>query len=104
MADNSITEGEFFSTVELRAKPGEVEALVEIGRRFVTACRQSEPGLKAIRFHQSVDDPAVFLVYETFENEAAFKAHFETRHFKTIIESELVPKVSKRERVTYRSL
>ena len=70
-----------------------------------TTHRSSAGGrLRSIRFHQSVDDPQVFLVYETFENEAAFKAHFETNHFKTIVEPELVPIVSKRERTTYRSL
>lgn len=46
-----------------------------------------------------VDDPQVFLVYETVENEAAFKAHFETNRFKTIVEPELVPIASTHERV-----
>jgi quinol monooxygenase YgiN len=104
MSNSGITGNELFSAVELRAKPGQADALVEIQHRFMAACRQSEPGLRSIRVHQSVDDPEIFLVYETFENEAAFKAHFETNHFKTIVEPELVPIVSKRLRTTYRSL
>ncbi len=104
MSDSGITGNELFSAVELRAKPGQADALAETERRFMAACRKSEPGLRSIRLHQSIDDPQALLVYETFENEAAFKAHFEIDHFKTIVEPELVPIVSKPQRMTYRSL
>ncbi|MBV9833334.1 MAG: antibiotic biosynthesis monooxygenase [Alphaproteobacteria bacterium] len=104
MSDSTLTGNELFSAVVLTAKPGQAAALAEIGRRFAAACRRSEPGLKSIRIHQSVDNPADFLVYETFADAAAFKAHFETAHFKGIVEPEIVPIVSRRERTTYRSL
>ena len=37
MSISDITGNELFSTVELRAKPGQADALVEIGHRFM-AC------------------------------------------------------------------
>jgi quinol monooxygenase YgiN len=37
--------------------------------------RANEPGTKAYVFHQRKDDPCVFVAYEKYENDEAFKAH-----------------------------
>ena len=42
-----------------------------------------------------------FFFYEVFEDEAAFEAHQQTPHFKTLIAGEALPKLAKRERVQY---
>ncbi|WP_247452323.1 antibiotic biosynthesis monooxygenase [Bradyrhizobium sp. 174] len=47
------------------------------------------------------DNPAQFLFYELFRDEAAFKAHQESAHFKTWIAGEALPLLAKRERAQY---
>nr|WP_249803269.1 antibiotic biosynthesis monooxygenase [Bradyrhizobium sp. 21] len=47
------------------------------------------------------DNRAQFLFYELFRDEAAFKAHQESAHFKTYIAGEALPLLAKRERAQY---
>jgi hypothetical protein len=47
------------------------------------------------------ENPAQFLFYELFRDEAAFKAHRESAHFKTCIAGEALPLLAKRERAQY---
>ena len=46
-------------------------------------------------------DPAKFLFYEVFSDEAAFEAHQQTPHFKQMILEEALPRLAHRERVQY---
>ena len=47
------------------------------------------------------ENPAQFLFYELFRDEAAFKAHQESAHFKTYIAGQALPLLAKRERTQY---
>ncbi|WP_315796608.1 putative quinol monooxygenase [Bradyrhizobium sp. SZCCHNRI3043] len=47
------------------------------------------------------DNPAQFLFYELFRDEAAFKAHQESDHFKTYIAGQALPLLARRERMQY---
>ena len=47
------------------------------------------------------ENPAQFLFYELFRDEAAFKAHQDSAHFKTYIAGEALPLLAKRERAQY---
>ena len=45
---------------------------------------------------------ASFFFYEVFHDEAAFGAHQQSAHFKTLIQGEALPKLAKRERGQHR--
>ena len=45
-------------------------------------------------------DPASFFLYETYDNEAAFKAHLQTEHFKTFTET-VAPWTASKHMLTY---
>ncbi|MEA2767987.1 MAG: hypothetical protein QOD93_949, partial [Acetobacteraceae bacterium] len=90
-------------TVTWAVREGEVEAAVDIIARFVPEARK-EPGLEFLMVNQSVTNPAHFLFYEVFRDAAAFEAHQEMPHFKTLILEEALPRISKRERVQYTPL
>jgi hypothetical protein len=62
---------------------------------------QSEPGAKLFLISRAKENPAQFLFYELFRDEAAFKAHQESAHFKTYIAGEALPLLAKRERAQY---
>ena len=60
-----------------------------------------EPGVELVTANRSVTDPAKFLFYEVFSDEAAFEAHQQTPHFKRMILEEALPRLAQRERVQY---
>jgi quinol monooxygenase YgiN len=85
------------------ARDGEADAVADILARFAPEARQ-EPGVQLFLIHRAVENPAQFLFYELFEDEAAFAAHQQTPHFKSLILGEGVPRLNRRERVQYRVL
>jgi quinol monooxygenase YgiN len=101
MADLHTLKDGLVVTAFWEAKPGEAEALVGIIRRFLPQA-QREPGVKAFQIHQSLSEPEKFFFYEIFKDEAAFAAHQQSEHFKTLIAGEALPKLAKRERGQHR--
>lgn len=83
------------------ANPSEVDAVAGIVRKFLPQA-QREPGVLAFQIHQSLSEPQKFFFYEVFRDEAAFAAHQQTKHFKTLIVGQAVPKLAKRERTQHR--
>ena len=101
MADlHSLSSG-LVVTAFWEAQPSEVEAVAGIVRQFLPQA-QREPGVRAFQIHQSTSEPHKFFFYEVFKDEAAFAAHQQTEHFKTLIAGQAVPKLAKRERTQHR--
>jgi (4S)-4-hydroxy-5-phosphonooxypentane-2,3-dione isomerase len=73
--------GMFVNAVDLDIVPAEREnflaAIKENG-----AAAATEPGCRRFDILNLASDPNHFLLYEVYDNEAAFKAHRETDHFK----------------------
>ena len=90
-------------TVTWQVREGEIRKAEEIIARFVPEARQ-EAGLEMLMVHQSASNPAEFLFYEIFRDRAAFEAHQETPHFRTLIMEQALPLLAKRERIEYRIL
>lgn len=92
--------GGLLIVAQWEAKEGEAERVAEILRGFLPEA-QSEPGVKLFLISRATDNPAQFLFYELFRDEAAFKAHQESAHFKTHIAGQALPLLAKRERTQY---
>jgi quinol monooxygenase YgiN len=90
-------------TVTWDVRDGETEAAEDIIARFVPEARK-EAGLEFLMVHREAANPAHFLFYEIFRDAAAFEAHQQTAHFKTMILDEAIPLLRKRERVQYTPL
>jgi quinol monooxygenase YgiN len=82
------------------ARPGEEDAVAGLLARLGEAAR-TEPGVKLFLVHRATQAPGQFLFYELFEDEAAFAAHQQTAHFKSLVIEQGLPKLVKRERVQY---
>ena len=93
-------EGRLAFTVTWEVRDGEVEAADEIIARFIPEARK-EPGLELLMVNQCASNHAQFLFYEVFRDAAAFEAHQQTPHFKSLILEDALPRLSKRERVQY---
>jgi quinol monooxygenase YgiN len=87
-------------TVTWDVRDGEAEAAADIIARFVPEARK-EPGLELLMVNQRTDNPTQFLFYEVFKDTAAFEAHQQTPHFRTLILEEALPCLTRRERVQY---
>ena len=87
-------------TVTWQVRDGETEAATDIIARFAPEAR-NEPGMQLLMVNQCADNPAQFLFYEVFSDAAAFEAHQQTPHFKTMILQQAVPLLTRRERVPY---
>ncbi len=82
------------------AKEGQADRISGILDRFLPEA-QREPGVKLFLIGRGRDNPGQFLFYELFRDEAAFKAHQESPHFKTFIAGEALPLLARRERAQY---
>lgn len=96
----AINGGGLLVVAQWEAKAGEAERVAEILRGFLPEA-QSEPGVKLFLISRARENPAQFLFYELFRDEAAFKAHQDSAHFKTYIAGQALPLLAKRERMQY---
>jgi quinol monooxygenase YgiN len=103
MKNSAPGAGQIALAATWQAKAGEAEAVAEILRRMANAV-QSEPGTLLFWPHRSSTDDRVFFLYELFADDAAFAAHQQTEHFKTLVVCEALPRLERRERVQFTPL
>ena len=96
----AISGGGLLVVAQWEAKDGEADRVAAILDRFLPEA-QREEGVKLFLISRGKDNPAQFLFYELFRDEAAFKAHQESAHFKTYIAGQALPLLAKRERAQY---
>ena len=103
MPETSFTPSDlndgFVVAIDIVAKDGEAETVAALLDGLV-APTLAEPGVKLFLPYRSPSDPARFFIFELYVDESGWAAHQETAHFKKAI-AELVPRVSRRERVPY---
>jgi quinol monooxygenase YgiN len=95
--------GGLLVVAQWQTKPGEADNVADILRCFLPQAQQ-EPGAQLFLIGRGKDDPSQFLFYELFANEAAFAAHQESDHFKTLIAGKALPLLANRQRTQYRLL
>ncbi len=97
---DAVRGGGLLVVAQWEAKEGEADKVATILDRFLPEA-QREEGAMMFLISRSKDNPAQFLFYELFRDEAAFKAHQEAAHFKTYIAGQALPLLAKRERTQY---
>lgn len=90
-------------SVTWTAKPGEEDAVAAALERLREPTL-AEAGVLTWIPHRSVEDPKVFHVYEAYTDEAAYTAHTETEHFKTIGFGDAIPRLAERRREFYETM
>lgn len=84
----------------LTAKPGEEETIASAMRELVPASR-AEPGCVAYFAHRDVSDAGRFMFYEQYVDEAAYKAHQATEHYRRWATGVIAPAIQERDRGIY---
>jgi quinol monooxygenase YgiN len=98
--NEAVENGGLLVVAQWEAKEGEADKVAAILDRFLPEA-QREEGAKLFLISRARENPAQFLFYELFRDEAAFKAHQESPHFKTYIAGQALPLLAKRERAQY---
>jgi quinol monooxygenase YgiN len=93
-------DGRLALAVTWEAKEGEADAVAALLGRMAAAVK-SEPGTLLFWTHRSASNDRLFFLYELFADDAAFAAHQETEHFKSLIVGQALPKLARRERVPF---
>lgn len=96
----AVNDGGLLVVAQWEARQGQADKVADILSRFLPDA-QSEPGAKLFLISRAKDNPAQFLFYELFRDEAAFKAHQDSPHFKTYIAEQALPLLARRERMQY---
>ena len=96
----AVNDGGLLVVAQWEAKDGQADRVADILTRFLPEA-QSEPGAKLFLISRAKDNPAQFLFYELFRDEAAFKAHQDSAHFKSYIAGQALPLLARRERAQY---
>jgi quinol monooxygenase YgiN len=80
---------------QYRAKPGRGDEVAEVlalhGPRS-----EAEPGCRSFTANRSQEDGDRFILYEQYDDEAAFQAHRESPHFAEYIAGRVVPLLDER--------
>lgn len=67
--------------VEFRILPPHIEAFAAAIADNARASRETEPGCRQFDVCRDPDDPALFFLYELYDDAAAIAAHLQAPHF-----------------------
>jgi len=83
-----FTKG-YYITAELKVK--DESRIQEAKESLMYLCKETlnEPGCTIFTLHHDTKQPTRFLLWERFNDEAAFKLHFEASHTKEYIAKDL---------------
>lgn len=82
------------------AREGE-EREVERILRTVSTLTEEEPGCREFTVLRALDEPRSFLLYEIYDDAAAFQAHRESEHFKQHVLGDAIARLESRSAAAY---
>jgi len=89
----------FVVAINIEAKEGQSDAVAAILESLI-APTTAELGTKIFMPYRSPENPTHFIIFELYVDADGWAAHQATAHFKAAID-ELLPRVSRRERVPF---
>ena len=91
----------FVLAVGLVVKSDQVDRFMSMLLENAKAARETEPGCRQFDVLVDPKDRTRVMLYEVYEDEAAFQAHQQTPHFKRYI-AEAIPLLQTRDRFVFR--
>jgi quinol monooxygenase YgiN len=99
MAGHSAHRGPFVIIAEFEVKPDKLEQFLELARTDASHSVADEPGCRQFDVTLDREHPNRVVLYEIYDDEAAFDAHLKTPHlaaFRTGIEDLIVSRQVRR--------
>jgi quinol monooxygenase YgiN len=90
-------------TAEWTAQEG-FEAEVKQAILALIEPTRAEPGNLFYQPTQDLENPRVFLLFEIYEDEDAYRAHGDSEHFQRFAVQTAIPRLDKRERTFYETI
>jgi quinol monooxygenase YgiN len=90
-------------TAKWTARQGEEERVLRAIKKLIEPSR-AEPANSFYQASRDPDDPRVFFFFEIYDDEAGYKAHGESEHFKEHGFGEAIPLLESRERWFYTTI
>jgi quinol monooxygenase YgiN len=84
-------------TAKWTARPGGEDVVLDALRQMIVPSR-AEPGCRLYQPTRDLDDPRVFLIYEVYDDEAAYAAHAASAHAQRWAFGLAIPLLESRER------
>jgi quinol monooxygenase YgiN len=88
---------EFVVIARYKARPGE-EGRVEAALDQMRAPTRAEPGNLDYQVLRDPREHGVYMLFERYVDEAAFRAHLDTGHFVTWLKGQVLPNLDERTR------
>ena len=85
------------------AKEGREERVFAILEELAPASR-AEPGCRYYQPCRDREDPRRFLIFETYDDDDALRAHSESEHFLRLVLDEAVPLLESRDRTFFETV
>jgi quinol monooxygenase YgiN len=85
------------------AREGEEERVLAILEELAPASR-AEPGCRHYQPCRDREDPRRFLIFETYDDDEALRAHSESEHFQRLVLDEAVPLLEGRDRAFFETI
>ena len=85
------------------AKEGSEALVLDAIRRLAPASRD-EPGNRLYQAYQDPAEPRVFRLFEVYDDEAAYRAHADSEHFRRLAIELAIPELESRERAFFRTV
>ena len=83
-----------------KVKPGHVDEVISLLGEASVPSRQ-EPGCHLYIANRDLSDPDAIVMYEQYDDEAAFQAHLDSPHCREIVAGKIVPLLESRQRETF---
>jgi quinol monooxygenase YgiN len=83
-----------------KVKPGHVDEVISLLGQAAVTSRQ-EPGCHFYVANQDLADPDTIVMYEQYDDKAAFQAHLDSRHCQEIVVGKVAPLLESRQRETF---
>jgi len=93
----------FVLTAKWTAKEGDGDKVQDVLERLAGPSRD-EPGCRFYQPCRDPENPDVFLIFEIYDDEAAFAAHGASEHFQRIAVGEAFDLLDSRERTVYETI
>lgn len=85
--------------VEYTFDEKDIDTVIELLSEMQSQTLEKEEGCVVYDLLVSEEDPNTIFIYESYENEAAFKVHTNSDYFKAIVPTKIKPLI-KKERIT----
>ena len=83
-----------------QVKPGHVDEVIDLLRQASTPSL-AEPGCHMYIANQDLADPNLIVMYEQYDDAAAFQQHLDSDYIKDIVAGKVVPLLESRQRETF---